>query len=56
MRFPNTEAKIIALAQKIIVGLRDNPNFPNPPTSPDQLQASLDKLLNSRDAQVTAVL
>ena len=55
MRFPNTEAKIIALAQKIIAGLRDNPNFPNPPTSPDQLQVSLDKLLNSRDAQVTAL-
>ncbi|WP_446008558.1 hypothetical protein [Candidatus Electrothrix sp.] len=41
MRFPNTEAKIIA-------GLRDNPNFPDPPVSSDQLQASLDKFLNSR--------
>ena len=45
MRFPNTKAKIIALAQKIIAGLRDNPNFPNPPFTPDQLQACLDKLL-----------
>ncbi|WPD21637.1 MAG: fibronectin type III domain-containing protein [Candidatus Electrothrix scaldis] len=55
MRFPNTEAKIIALAQKIIAGLRDNPNFPDPPVSPDQLQARLDKLLNSSDAQVKAL-
>ncbi|XCN71861.1 MAG: fibronectin type III domain-containing protein [Candidatus Electrothrix aestuarii] len=55
MRFPNTEAKIIALAQKIIAGLKDNPNFPNPPFTPDQLQASLDKLLSSSDAQVKAL-
>ncbi|MCI5190933.1 MAG: hypothetical protein D3905_14330 [Candidatus Electrothrix sp. AS4_5] len=55
MRFPNTEAKIIALAQKIIAGLRENPNFPNPPTSPDQLQASLDKVIASSDAQVMAL-
>uniref|UniRef100_UPI004056815E fibronectin type III domain-containing protein n=1 Tax=Candidatus Electrothrix sp. TaxID=2170559 RepID=UPI004056815E len=55
MRFPKTEAKIIALAQKIISGLRDNPNFPDPPTSPDQLQTSLDKTLNSSDAQVMAL-
>ena len=49
MRFPKTEAKIIALAQKIIAGLRDNPNFPDPPTSPDQLQTSLDKVIDSSD-------
>ena len=55
MRFPNTEAKIIALAQKIIAGLRDNPNFPDPPASPDQLQASLDKVIASGDAQVKAL-
>ncbi|WP_446009823.1 fibronectin type III domain-containing protein [Candidatus Electrothrix sp.] len=55
MRFPNTEAKVIALAQKIIAGLRDNPNFPDPPVSPDQLQARLDKLLQSREAQVQAM-
>ncbi|MCI5114720.1 MAG: fibronectin type III domain-containing protein [Candidatus Electrothrix sp. AX1] len=55
MRFPNTEAKIIALAQKIIAGLQDNSNFPNPPTSPDQLQASLDKVIASSDAQVMAL-
>lgn len=55
MRFPKTEAKIIALAQKIINGLRDNPNFPNPPITADQLQASLDKLLESSDAQVMAL-
>ena len=55
MRFPKSEAKIIALAQKIIAGLRDNPNFPNPPTSPDQLQASLDRVIASSDAQVKAL-
>ena len=55
MRFPKTEAKIITLAQKIIAGLRDNPNFPDPPFTPDQLQASLDNLLSSSDAQVKAL-
>ena len=55
MRFPKTEAKIITLAQKIISGLKDNPNFPNPPFSPDQLQDQLDKVIASGDAQVKAL-
>ena len=55
MRFPKTEAKIITLAQKIISGLKDNPNFPNPPFSPDQLQEQLDKVIASGDAQVKAL-
>lgn len=55
MRFPKTEAKIITLAQKIISGLKDNPNFPNPPFSPDQLQDQLEKVIASGDAQVKAL-
>ena len=55
MRFPKTEAKIITLAQKIISGLKDNPNFPNPPFSPDQLQDQLDKVIASSDVQVKAL-
>ncbi len=48
MRFPNTEAKIIALAQKMISGFSNNPNFPAPPSLP----AALDKAVASSDAQV----
>lgn len=30
-RFPTREADIRALVQKIIAGLENNPDFPNPP-------------------------
>jgi hypothetical protein len=53
MRFPNTEAKIIALAQKMISGFTNNPNFPAPPITPAQLQARLDAAVSSSDAQVS---
>jgi hypothetical protein len=52
MQFPKTEAEIRTLAQNIISGLTNNPNFPSPPISPEQLQARLDKVANSSDAQV----
>jgi hypothetical protein len=52
MRFPNTEAKIIALAQKMISGFTNNPNFPAPPISPASLQTRLDTAVASSDAQV----
>jgi hypothetical protein len=42
-RFPKAEAEILALARKIIQGLRDAPDvFPHPPVSADELQAMLD--------------
>jgi hypothetical protein len=53
MRFPNTESKIIALAQKMISGFTNNPNFPAPPITPEQLQARLDTANSSSDAQVS---
>ncbi|WP_420208484.1 hypothetical protein [Candidatus Electronema sp. JC] len=53
MRFPNTEATIIALAQKMISGFTNNPNFPTPPITPEQLQARLDTANSSSDAQVS---
>ena len=54
MRFPKTESEIRALAQNIISGLANNPNFPSPPVSPAALQARLDTAANSSDAQVRA--
>lgn len=54
MRFPKTESEIIALAQKMISGFTDNPNFPNPPITPEQLKERLDTTINSSDAQVQA--
>jgi hypothetical protein len=53
MRFPNTESKIIALAQKMISGFTNNPNFPAPSITPEQLQARLDTANSSSDAQVS---
>ena len=55
MRFPKTESEIIALAQKMISGFNNNPNFPTPPVTSAQLQARLDAALNSSDAQVSVM-
>ena len=55
MQFPKTESKIIALAQKMISGFTNNPNFPTPPITPEQLQARLDATNNSSIAQVSAM-
>jgi hypothetical protein len=52
MRFPKTESEIIALAQKMISGFTNNPNFPNPPITPEQLQTRLDTTITSSDEQV----
>ncbi|MCW5200239.1 hypothetical protein VU07_00235 [Desulfobulbus sp. F4] len=52
MQFPKTESKIIALAQKMISGFTNNPNFPALPVTPAQLQARLDATNNSSIAQV----
>jgi hypothetical protein len=54
MRFPKTESQIRALAQNIISGLTDNPNFPSPPISPKDLQELLNAAVSSSDAQVQA--
>ncbi|MGX9727617.1 MAG: hypothetical protein ACTFAK_09965 [Candidatus Electronema sp. VV] len=44
-RFPNSDSELIALAQKLIAGLQENPNFPSPPVSPAQLRSSLDAFI-----------
>jgi len=54
-RFPRREADIRILVQNIIAGLKDNPDFPNPPVSPDQLQDLLDDSIDLEDAQVAAL-
>lgn len=54
MRFPNTEPEIRALAQNIITGLTNNPNFPSPPVSPAELQNQLNEMIQNSDAQVAA--
>lgn len=51
-RFPKREADIRILVQNIITGLTDNPDFPDPPFSPAQLQALLDNSIALEDAQV----
>ncbi|WP_417910506.1 hypothetical protein [Candidatus Electronema sp. PJ] len=43
-RFPKREADIRTLVQNIIAGLTGNPDFPNPPFTPAQLQAFLDNV------------
>lgn len=53
-RFPKREADIRALVQNIIAGLTDNPDFPNPPFTPAQLQAFLNNVIALEDAQVAA--
>ena len=53
-RFPKREADIRTLVQKIIAGLKDNPDFPNPPVSPERLQALLDNSITLEDNQVAA--
>jgi hypothetical protein len=52
--FPKTEAEVISLAQSIINGMTNNPDFPSPPVTPAALQASLNSFLGSRDAQTAA--
>ncbi len=54
-RFPRREADIRILVQNIIAGLTDNPDFPNPPVTPAQLQALLDDSIALEDAQVAAL-
>ena len=53
-RFPKREADIRILVQNIITGLTDNPDFPDPPFTPEQLQALLDHSIALEDAQVAA--
>jgi hypothetical protein len=50
-RFPKREADIRILVQNIIAGLTDNPDFPNPPFTPAQLQAFLDNVTALEDGQ-----
>ena len=53
-RFPNSDSELIALAQKLIAGLQENPNFPSPPVSPAQLRSSLDAFIGQCDTQTAA--
>jgi len=53
--FPTTEAEIVALAMRLIHGLKANPEvFPNPPVSVADLEAALDSFLPSNKAAVEA--
>ncbi|CAK8722540.1 MAG: hypothetical protein CDV28_13924 [Candidatus Electronema aureum] len=54
MEFPTSEAEIIALAEKMIAGLTDNPNFPSPPVSAAELRKMLDKFIALRNAETAA--
>lgn len=52
--FPVREADIMALAQSIIAGMTENPDYPSPPLSPTELRARLDAFSGSSDAQASA--
>jgi hypothetical protein len=54
MRFPKTDAEIIALAEKIIAGMSENPNFPSPPISASELRNLLDTAKQSQNAQIAS--
>jgi len=53
-RFPRREAEIRTLVQNIIAGLDGNPDFPNPPIAPAELQGLLDNSIALKEAQVAA--
>lgn len=49
-RFPKSETEIVSLAHSIITGLTAHPDeFPKPPVTPDEVQASLNDLLIADD-------
>lgn len=55
MEFPTREEDIIALAKKIIEGLKKHPDlFPSPPISADELQKQLDNFIASKKAEEAA--
>jgi hypothetical protein len=54
MRFPNTDAEIIALAEKIIAGMSENPNFPSSPISSSDLRNLLDAAQQALNAQTAS--
>lgn len=54
MEFPTSEVEIIALAEKIIAGMTDNPDFPSPPVSAAELRKMLDQFIAARDAEASA--
>jgi hypothetical protein len=51
-RFPDCEAEFKALAQSIITGMTDSPDFPNPPVSPAELQDQLNSFISLGDKQI----
>jgi hypothetical protein len=54
-KFPKSEAKIAALAQRIIHGLSSGAeDFPSPPAGPEELQAALAAYVAAKNATVTA--
>lgn len=54
-RFPRREADVAALASQIVTGLTENAeDFPSPPRSVDELQASLDAYIRLLETAVVA--
>lgn len=52
--FPTREADIIALAEKIIEGMTDNPDFPSPPIPLSELRKTLDAFIAARKAEAAS--
>lgn len=53
-RFPSREAEILALAQSIITGMAENPDFPSSPISTSDLRNLRDAFISASDSQVVA--
>ena len=52
--FPTREAEILALAQSVITGMAENPDFPSSPISTSELRNLRDAVISASDAQVFA--
>ncbi|WP_339137459.1 MAG: hypothetical protein WGN25_05335 [Candidatus Electrothrix sp. GW3-4] len=52
--FPTDEDEIIELARKIIKGMTNNPDFPDPPVPMAELQKHLDEVLKAKHAEAVA--
>lgn len=51
-KYPRTEAEIRILAQKVIIGITENPDFPSPPVSASDLNNLLTSLSDLSESQV----
>lgn len=54
MRFPKSEAEVVALVRSIIAGITENPVFPSPPISSSDLRNLLDSFTAAKERQIAS--